>query len=59
MKLNGRMGVIDKTGKQVVPFKYVYVLNFKGGFAFARIGESYDEGTDIYIDKNGTEYYEP
>jgi len=48
-------GIIDKTGKQIIPFKYRYILPFKDGLALV----STKDAIDFYIDKNGTEYYEP
>lgn len=53
---NGKWGVIDKSGKQIVPFKYDMINTFHNGLASVFIG---DQSTGIgkwgYIDKNGKE----
>jgi hypothetical protein len=56
---NSKFGFIDKTGKVIIEFKYDVNYNFsdssfKNGFARVTLN-----GNEIYIDKNGTEYYEP
>jgi serine/threonine protein kinase len=55
VKLNDKYGFIDKTGKEVIPFKYETADSFENGFAKVRI----ENWIEFYIDKNGTEYYEP
>lgn len=52
----GKWGFIDKTGKEIIPTKYDswYVGEFKDGLVVVSINEE-----QFYIDKNGTEYYEP
>ena len=55
VKLNGKWGFIDKTGKEVISFKYKDAREFKDGIALV----TNDKDVKFYIDKNGTEYYEP
>lgn len=55
VKLNGKWGFIDKNGKEVIPFKYDDARKFENGLAFV----TSEKGVKFYIDKNGTEYYEP
>lgn len=52
---DGLWGYIDKTGKLVIDFKYKQILWFKDGLA--KVARR--DGTIFYINKNGTEYYEP
>lgn len=55
VKLNNNgWGFIDKTGEGVIPFKYNNALPFIEGLAKVTLN-----GKEFYIDKNGTEYYEP
>ena len=56
-----KQGFIDKTGKEVIPFKYKANLEFRAykpkvidGLVRMSL-----ENSSIYIGKNGTEYYEP
>lgn len=53
-------GLIDKTGKEITPFKYASAYPV-GDLFFVeyQYGEKDYEKTRFYIDKNGTEYYEP
>ena len=53
VRLNGKWGFIDKSGKVVIPFKYDDALPFSEGFAVVEL-----DGKDGYIDKNGTEFFE-
>lgn len=52
----GKNGFIDKTGKEVIPLKYdsYWGVTFKNGLALVTLNDE-----QFYIDKNGTEYYEP
>ncbi|MBQ5623621.1 MAG: WG repeat-containing protein, partial [Alistipes sp.] len=50
----GKFGFIDKTGKEVIPFKYVYAESFSEGLAAVRVG-SYIGGKYGFIDKVGKE----
>lgn len=53
--LNDKCGVIDKTGKEIIPFKYGSAYPVEDLF-MVKLSGDYKE---FYIDKNGTEYYEP
>ncbi|MEO6718770.1 MAG: WG repeat-containing protein [Ferruginibacter sp.] len=58
VKQNGKWGFIDKTSKEVIPFKYEYGGVFSQGLATVKLN-----GTYGYIDKKGSEivpfvYYE-
>lgn len=53
VKLNGKWGYIDKTGKAITDFKYDDVDHFKDGLAWVKLN-----GKQGYIDKAGTEYFE-
>jgi len=48
-----KWGYIDKTGKVIIQLKYDDARSFRGGLAEV-LGDKW-----FYIDKNGTEYYEP
>ncbi|MEI7480733.1 MAG: WG repeat-containing protein [Elusimicrobiota bacterium] len=48
-----KWGFIDKTGKEVIPFKYDQVSGFKNGAAKAVF-----EGKVFYIDNTGAEYFQ-
>lgn len=52
----GKTGFIDKTGKVIIPLKYdsYWGMVFKNGLALVTLNDE-----QFYIDKNGTEYYEP
>ena len=48
VKLNGKYGFIDKTGKEIIPIKFDYTSGFKNGRAGVKL-----EGKWGYIDKQG------
>ncbi|NLJ73159.1 MAG: hypothetical protein GX333_09130 [Syntrophomonadaceae bacterium] len=50
VRLNGKYGYIDKTGKEVIPLKYNLVYSFSEGLALVRLNGKYG-----YIDKTGKE----
>lgn len=52
--INKKYGCIDRTGKEVIPFKYDSSPTFVGELIRVTL-----DGKSFYIDKNGTEYYEP
>ena len=54
VKLNGKYGFIDKTGKEIIPLKYDFANCFSEGLALVRLNNKW-----FYIDKNGIEYFEP
>ena len=37
IRLNGKYGFIDKTGREVIPIKYDYVFNFSEGLATVQL----------------------
>ena len=49
-KLNGKWGFIDKTGKEVIPFKYDYAEEFINGLARVKLNGKYG-----FIDKTDKE----
>ena len=55
--LNDKFALIDKTGKQVIPFKYSYVNYFQEGMAVVATNTKFTEpGGDYgFVDKNGKE----
>jgi len=57
VKLNGKWGYIDKTGKVVIEYKYDWVGWFIDGETVAGIGEG-DDGTTYAINKAGEVLYE-
>ncbi len=50
VKLNGKWGFIDKTGKEIIPLKYDHAEYFKDGFAKVKLNDKYG-----FIDKMGKE----
>jgi hypothetical protein len=50
VKLNGKWGYIDKTGKEVIPLKYDHAGNFYEGLADVKLNDKWG-----YIDKTGKE----
>ena len=50
VKLNGKWGFIDKTGKEVIPFKYDFACAFSGGLAKVRLNGKWG-----FIDETGRE----
>jgi hypothetical protein len=50
VKLNGKYGYIDKTGKEVIPCKYDNAENFSEGLAIVMLNDKYG-----FIDKTGKE----
>ncbi|HEY6188648.1 MAG TPA: WG repeat-containing protein [Pyrinomonadaceae bacterium] len=52
--IDKKYGCIDTTGKEVVPFKYDTSPIFIGDLIRVMLN-----GKTFYIDRNGTEYYEP
>ena len=48
VKLNGKYGFIDKTGREVIPCKYDYTFKFSEGFAAVELNGKYG-----FIDKKG------
>ena len=50
VKLNGKWGFIDKTGKEVTPIKYDYAVGFSEGLASVKLNNKYG-----FIDKTGKE----
>ena len=50
VKLKGKWGCINKTGKEVIPFKYDWVNEFKDGLAKVALNDKFG-----YIDKTGNE----
>ncbi len=55
VKINGLWGMLDKTGKGVLPFKYKNVGTCKNGFAVVQL---IDGQKSFYIDIAGREYRE-
>ena len=54
-ELGYKSGYIDKTGREVIPIKYDEANgDFSNGLAYVRLGKY-----TFYLDKKGTEYYEP
>lgn len=49
-QLNDKWGFIDRTGREVIPFKYDAIGTFSDGLVKAKIGEKWG-----FIDKRGTE----
>jgi len=54
VRLNGKCGFVDKTGKEVVPPKYDYVGDFHGGPAEVELGGKWG-----FIDEQGKELVSP
>src|SRR4030095_5504900 len=50
VKLNGKWGFIDKTGKEVIPLRYQDVVDFHEGFAAVKADNKWG-----FIDKTGKE----
>lgn len=50
VRLNGKYGFIDKTGKEVIPLKYNYIGGFNDGLALVK-----SEGKCGFINSSGTE----
>ncbi len=50
VELNGKYGYVNKTGKEVIPFKYDYAYSFSEGLAAVKLN-----GKWRYIDKTGKE----
>ena len=50
VKMNGKWGLIDKSGREVIPCKYDYARDFSEGLATVRINGKWG-----YIDKSGRE----
>lgn len=48
VKINDKYGVINKTGRTVIPYKYDAIGNFSDGLAFVEINNKYG-----FIDKTG------
>ena len=48
VSLNGKLGFIDKTGKEVIPIKYDDAWGFSEGLAFVELN-----GKLFYINKRG------
>lgn len=48
VKLNGKWGYIDKTGKVVIPYKYDFAYHFSEGLAPVKLNDKWG-----YIDKTG------
>lgn len=47
---DGKIGYIDKNGREIVPPRYTYALNFSEGRGLAKIGSDY-----VLVDKSGRE----
>jgi hypothetical protein len=66
-KLDDKWGLIDKTGKQIVPPKYDYMSTLSGGLAQIRIDYEITSGFHVVkepgpwglIDKTGKEVVSP
>jgi serine/threonine protein kinase len=56
VSLNGKWGFIGKTGKEVIPIKYDSSAYFSKTTGLAKVKLN---NIEFYIDKNGTEFYEP
>ena len=41
VQLNGKWGIINKTGKEVIELKYDKIYYFKNGFFKARLNDEY------------------
>ena len=41
VELNGRYGLINKTGKVIIPFIYDYVSNFDEGLELVKLNDKY------------------
>ena len=46
--LNGKWGMIDETGKEVIECKYYYIYGFKNGFFNALLNDD-----NFWVNKNG------
>jgi uncharacterized protein YchJ len=53
VKLNGKYGFIDNTGKEIIPLKYDKVLRFPEELIYVRLN-----GKNLYVDKQSNEYEE-
>ena len=54
VKLNGKRGFIDKTGKEVIPLKYDYADSFSEGLAKVKLNDKWS-----FVDKTGREVVPP
>lgn len=54
VKIGGKFGYIDKTGKTIINPQFRWAWEFSGGLALVRIGDEYG-----YIDKTGMYIWEP
>jgi hypothetical protein len=54
VKLNGKYGYLDKTGKEIIPLKYESAVPFSHGLARVWVNKK-----ERYIGRDGTEYFEP
>jgi hypothetical protein len=54
VRLNGKYGYVDESGREVVPPKYDNTWKFIGGFATVKLGDKYG-----FIDKTGKEVVPP
>lgn len=52
VKMNGKYGFVDKTGKLVIPAKYDAAMEFNGGFAAVIL-----DGKSFFIDKKGIDIF--
>jgi nickel-dependent lactate racemase len=57
VKLNGKYGFIDKTGKEIVPPKYDDAWDFQEGLARVKLNEK-DFYIKVFPDGKVVEYYE-
>ena len=53
VKLNEKYGFIDKTGREVIPFKYDYIMDLKDGLVAVQLNGKWN-----YINKRGNWYNE-
>lgn len=54
VSLDGKQGLFDREGDEVVPLKYDYIGNFSEGLAAVRVGDP-ETGKWGFIDESGTE----
>jgi len=54
IKLNGKWGYIDKTGKEIIPLKYEALNELENGFMGAELNKKWKG----YMDKKGTQYWQ-
>jgi len=57
VKLNGKWGFIDKTGKEIVPPKYDYAWDFQESLARVKLNEK-DFYIKVFPDGRVIEYYD-